>query len=318
MKKAALFICVAATALTAPAYAAAPTATTGQATDLTSTTAQLNGTVSPNQESTSYHFEYGKTTAYGTNTATGGPENGNASKSVSANIGNLSPSTLYHFRLVATNASGTATGSDATFTTAAPGQGGSVTIKANPRTVKFGKATTISGTVTGKGAAGADVELQQSAFPFTSPFAEAASGAAYQAGSYAFLGVRPGVNTRYQVRAKTSPPATSPVITVRVRPVVTLRLGDRTPARGQRVRFSGRVVPGHDGRVVRIQRRTRKGWRTISTPVLKPMAPAAGVTRSRYARRLTVRRSATYRTVFLPGDGDHVRGKSARRRARVH
>jgi hypothetical protein len=237
---------------------------------------------------------------------------------VTASVGNLEPSTVYHFRLVAVNASGTATGDDATFTTPAAGETDAVTIKASRRTVTFGKATTITGAVTGKRASGAEVELEQSPFPFTAPFASLATGTADQSGRYEFPNVRPGVNTRYRVTAKTSPPEASRVITVRVRPVVTLRLNDRTPARGQRVRFTGRVIPGHDGKRVRIQRRTRTGWRTISRPTLQPMAPVGAVTRSRYSRRLKVRRSATYRTVFRPGDGDHVRGKSRKRRARVH
>jgi hypothetical protein len=312
-------VAVALVPLSSTALAAAPTASTGQATSIASTSATLSGTVLPNQEATTYHFEYGATKAYGTSTPDQGPVNGNASKPVTASVSGLAPSTTYHFRLVATNASGTVQGKDAKFKTPAAGQQASgVTIKATPRTVTFGKPTAISGTVTGKNAAGATVDLEQSPFPFSSPFARLTTGSADQAGNYAFAGVLPGVNTHYQVTAKTSPPVTSVIVTVHVRPAVTLRVGDRTPARGQRVRFSGRVTPAHDGKVVRLQRRTGAVWRTISTAVLKPATPVNGVARSRWSRRLKVSRSATYRALFVPGDGDHVRGKSRKRSVHVH
>lgn len=95
-----------------------PTVATGGATNITDTSATLNGTVNPNGASTLVHFEYG-TTTYSFTT----PDqvfNGNLSQSVSANITGLTPSTLYHFRIVGNNANGPATGNDATFTTAAP------------------------------------------------------------------------------------------------------------------------------------------------------------------------------------------------------
>ena len=306
-------------ALAGTAAAGAPGATTGAATNVTATSATLTGTVFPNQEDTTYRFDYGTTTDYGSSTPTAGPERGNAGKSVSADVTGLAPSTTYHFRLVATNPSGTATGADATFTTPAQGQqGNAVTIAANPATVTFGNATTISGQVTGQGAADERVELEQDPFPFGSPFDSGPNGRTDAAGNYSFTGVAPTVNTRYHVTARTSPPATSPDITVNVRPRVTLRLSDSTPARGQRVRFRGTVLPAHDGKQVRLQRRTRKGWRTIATPTLRPATPANGMARSKYGTRRRVRSSGTYRTVFVPDDGDHVRGKSRRRRARVH
>ena len=302
----------------APALAGTPAATTGTATSVTATTAQLNGTVFPGQEETTYHFEYGTTAAYGASTA-GAKVNGNAGKSVSAAVSGLAPSTTYHFRLVATNASGTGTASDQAFTTpAGSGQppAATVTIAASPATVTFGRPTTIAGQVAGSGA-GVKLQLDESPFPFTGPFKTAASGTTGATGAYSFVAT-PTVNTRYHVEAKASPPATSPDVLVNVRPKVGLRLSDRTPRRGQRVRFSGSVLPAHDGRAVKLQRRTRRGWRTVATPVLAAATPLNGVARSNYAKRLRVRASRAYRAVFVPGDGDHVRGKSAKRRLRVH
>jgi hypothetical protein len=304
---------------TAPAVAAPPTATTTAAADVTATTAELNGVVLPNQEPTTYHFEFGPTTAYGARTPDAGPLTGNAQRTVSAAISGLAPSTTYHYRLVATNASGTATGADVTFTTA-PSTGAqppAVTVRAAPRTITYGRSTSITGQVPGADA-GVKVELEATPFPFSEPFRRAENGATTAGGLYSFA-VAPEVNTQYRVQAKSSPSATSGTVRVNVRPRVSLRVSDRTPRRGQRVRFFGAVQPEHDGARVRIQRRTRSGgWNTVASPLLVPALPIDGVDRSRFSRRLRVHATRAYRVVFVPRDGDHVRGKSVKRRLRVH
>jgi hypothetical protein len=100
-----------------------------------------------------------------------------------------------------------------------------------------------------------------------------------------------------------------------VRPAISLRLSDRTPAVGQRVRFSGRLCPEHDGTAVALQRRLPNNqWRTIRTLVLKDIP---GETCSSYARTLRPRRTRAYR-VHFNSDSDHVAGNSGVRVARVH
>jgi hypothetical protein len=90
--------------------------TTNPATNITSSSATLNGTVDPNGLTTSVRFEYGRTTSYGSNTATLN-FNGNTTRNVSIDATGLAPNTAYHFRLVGTNILGTFYGSDRTFTT---------------------------------------------------------------------------------------------------------------------------------------------------------------------------------------------------------
>jgi len=305
----AILLAIGGFAMTGTALADPPAATTGAATDVTGTTATLNGTVAPNKEDTTYWFEYGTSTSYGSLTAQAGPVKGNAAKSVAAAITGLVPNTTYHFRLVVRNPSGTSTGADATFTTGAA----AVTIAATPRVVTFGRSVTIAGQLVGR--PNDKVQLEQSPFPYTDPFKNAAQGSTDSAANYSFV-VTPALNTRYHVVAK-SPPATSGDITVLVRTKVGLRLSDRTPAHGTRVRFKGSVLPAHDGKRVRIQRRTSAGWRTIATPLLRAATPVDGVQRSKYRRRIRVGRDGVYRTV-LPADGDHARGKSPKRRVLVH
>ena len=94
-----------------------PDATTESATLVTSNSATLNGTVNPNGDSTTYYFEYGTTTSYGTPTTSTSAGSGTSAVSVSADISSLNPNTTYHFRVVATNSVGTTYGADQSFTT---------------------------------------------------------------------------------------------------------------------------------------------------------------------------------------------------------
>lgn len=101
----------------------APTVTTEAARELTPTSAVLAGTINTYGVATTYRFEYGTTSAYGSSTPEGalvampGQPASATSVSVTAAIANLKPSTTYHFRLVATSVGGTTAGADMTFTT---------------------------------------------------------------------------------------------------------------------------------------------------------------------------------------------------------
>ena len=305
-------------ALVVPALsdAAAPAATTGQATNITSTGATLNGDVHPGKEATTYHFEYGTTTAYGTNTAETSAGSSNSSHPASAAISGLAASKTYHFRIVATNPSGTTPGQDMTFKTAPTGTepGGPVTLTATPGAVIFGRATTLAGTVTTKKNAGVSVTLQQQPFPYTGAFADVGQATTDANGAFSFPGVAPQVNTRYRAVAKSKPTATSATLEVKVRLAVTRRVSDATVRSGQVVRFSGNAAPAHVGKLVRIQRRTRTGkFRTVA----KTLTRAAAGNRSKYRKRVRIKRSGVYRVRVYPADGDHARGTSAQKRIRV-
>ncbi len=92
--------------------------TSNSATNITSTTATLNGIVYPNGLSTIVQFDYGTNTGYGnTVTASQSPVTGSSNVSVSANLTGLAANTLYHFRVKATNSNGITYGPDSTFST---------------------------------------------------------------------------------------------------------------------------------------------------------------------------------------------------------
>ena len=102
------------------AVAADPTDTTGGLSRLSPIGATITGTVNANGEPTTFLFQYGTSTSYGSTAPTTGPGSsgtGTTEETERAAISGLAPNTLYHYRLTATNASGTTNGQDATFTT---------------------------------------------------------------------------------------------------------------------------------------------------------------------------------------------------------
>ena len=104
------------TAITVSLAAAPPTVSTLAATNITATTAMLNGTVNPNGAvlSTNY-FQYGLTTNYGRFSATNTLTATYGISAVTNQLTSLAPGTFYHYRLVAANSAGTTLGSDQTF-----------------------------------------------------------------------------------------------------------------------------------------------------------------------------------------------------------
>jgi len=93
-----------------------PVVTTNLATNRTTSSATLNGSLDPHGLTTGVYFQYGRTTSYGNRTPNQS-ETGNNFQNVSANISGLSAHTTYHFRTVASNTAGTRYGTDRTLTT---------------------------------------------------------------------------------------------------------------------------------------------------------------------------------------------------------
>jgi hypothetical protein len=92
---------------------------TGAATGIGTSSATLAGTVRPNGQLTVYRLEYGKTTAYGSQTTLASAGSGVGPVAVSQAISGLAADTLYHYRLTATNNSDTTPGADRSFRTGA-------------------------------------------------------------------------------------------------------------------------------------------------------------------------------------------------------
>ncbi|MEY2539480.1 MAG: serralysin [Verrucomicrobiota bacterium] len=95
----------------------APFAATKPASNITSTTATLNGTINPLGQNSSYDFQIGSDTSYPFVQDAQFAGSGTDTLNVSVSLSGLTPGFTYHFRLSGANASGVTMGSDLTFTT---------------------------------------------------------------------------------------------------------------------------------------------------------------------------------------------------------
>jgi hypothetical protein len=131
--------------LVAPASALAiRSAVTQDATDVTTTSATINGQILPGVVAIGYYFEYGPTAAYGTQTARSpiAPAISltQAPRRVTYALSGLASGATYHFRVVAELTGGLVLGEDSTFTTA--------TVPAASGSTGDGSASTGDGSLT--------------------------------------------------------------------------------------------------------------------------------------------------------------------------
>jgi hypothetical protein len=292
------------------ASAATPLVTTGGAAQVTITTATLTGTVNPRGLTTSYFFQYGTTTAYGTRTPSTSAGKGGARVAAAAQVTGLAPNTRYHYRLLAHNGDGTVAGNDRTFTT--PRQPLGLALSAAPNPVVFGGLTTLSGTLSGTSNSGRPVQLQQNPFPFTSGFANAANAQLTDAtGAFSFTVLSVPLTTQYRVLVADRPTVVSPIVTVSVQVLVRTSVTDRRVRRGARVRFSGTVRPAVPNVPLAIQKQGRSGrWVTLDGSITRPGGNGYAV----YGKSLRIRRGGRFRVyvgasggTFTPNVGRTIR-----------
>jgi hypothetical protein len=180
-----------------------PAVTTGAASSIGQTSATVSGTVDPNGQATTYHFEYGTTTGYGSNTANSSAGSDSSAHSVSANLTGLSPGQTYHYRLVATNATGTSQGSDQTFTTSSPPPAASPTVVTDPATGIGDTTATLNGKVNRNGSDTSwHFEYRTTASPYTStPGDSLTTGSGDIPVSESVSGLSPGTTYFFRIAA---------------------------------------------------------------------------------------------------------------------
>jgi hypothetical protein len=108
---------------------ARPVVQTGDAADVTESSTEVSGTIDTFGAQTTYHFDYGPSTDYGSTVPSGAEAiagNGRTPRTFVRTIAGLQAGATYHYRLVATNSAGTSFGADQTFTTVAAGASPSV------------------------------------------------------------------------------------------------------------------------------------------------------------------------------------------------
>jgi hypothetical protein len=179
----------------------APVVTTGAVSQLAATSAQLTGRVNPLGDQTTYYFNYGPTTSYGSTTPAVSLPASTVPASVRAKVDTLTTGSLYHYQLVATNALGTTAGMDQTFT---PTGGLSrPTVVTGPPTATDGTAATITGTLNPNGQP-ATYRFNYgttSAYGLTTANQPVPTGSADMQVSATLTGLTPGLTYHYRIVA---------------------------------------------------------------------------------------------------------------------
>ena len=224
-----------------------PVVRTEPSRDATATTATLTGSVDPRTRATSWWFEYGTTTGYGSQTASRSAGSGGTARAVSAPISGLRPGTTYHYRLVARNDAGTTRGADLTFTTVG------VTLTLPALHVVYGRGIYLSGFVPTR-RAGETVTVFAEPLGEGSPRSVATVLTAAD-GSWRWL-AKPRIRTSYAAQWAG---ALSTASVVGVRPAIAFR---RTASGAFSTRVSGARSFARRG--VQLQRQSAAGrWITI-------------------------------------------------------
>ncbi|HEY4896236.1 MAG TPA: hypothetical protein VII01_09110 [Solirubrobacteraceae bacterium] len=231
--------------------------TTGGALHILPTSAQLTAIINPNGRETTYYFQYGTTTAYGSQTPTLPVPNGTTSQKVGQPISGLLPGTTYHFRVLAVSTNGTPV----------PGRDRSFIAKAialrveldKPATVVVGTPLVLSGTLRGLGAAGHGVILQATPYPYLQSFTDIGPPAVSNAaGRFSFRVANIASTTEFRVTTVDPRPLYSQIISVRAS--VRVLLHARPSAHAGLVRLYGTISPAVTGAKLYIQvHKTVKG-----------------------------------------------------------
>jgi hypothetical protein len=227
-----------------------PNVSTKPATSITSTSAKLNGTVDPQNQATTYYFEFGTSTAYGTRTVTQSAGSSSRSIGVSSTISGLAAATTYHYRVVASNGTGTTLGADQSFTTNGPPAAttGSAT--------SVGVTTaTLTGSVDPKGLTASwhfDYGTTTS-YGSKTPSNSAGSASGAAAVSAAISGLAPATTYHFRLVASSSAGTTDGAdLTFATPPAVTIGTDGYRVVAGRFVTLSGVVTGAAPGLVVTI------------------------------------------------------------------
>jgi hypothetical protein len=288
------------------AKAAAPAVTTGGAAPVTPTTAVLHGTVDPNGHPTTYFFQFGANTLYGSNSGTQSAGSGQSAASITAGIGGLVPNTLYHYRIVAQYPGGLVKGKDRAVRTKK--QPLAMSLAAVPNPVLFGSPVMLSGALTGTGNGNRTVVLQANPFPYTQGFQLAANPQVANAqGGFTFPIVSLGMTTQFRVFLQANPSVAAPVLTVGVGFRMGASASHTHVRRGSKVNFTGTLKPALSGVEVVIQRRRHGRWTTVGRTLSRHRGGAAS---AKFSKRIRISRGGFYRVEARTSGGNYVTSDS--------
>jgi hypothetical protein len=268
----------------------------------------LGGYVNPRGAPTSYYFEYGATSAYGSQTPTGSAGSGSSEVKVSASIAGLVAGTTYHFRLVAVSPVGTTAGPDHVFTTTSIPLSFQLSTLSSP--LSAGSSFVIEGTLLGSNSAGREVELQMNQFPYSFGMTRLGSPVLTDAsGHFSFSGISLLENARLRVATVAVPRVSSPAILAQVAVRVVLHARRmRSHRRGRLYRLYGSVTPADVGAHV-LFKLLRPHGRTVT--VAGTRIKRGGSTSSRFSAVVRIRHAGLYETLVTVTNGRNVSGYSA-------
>jgi len=246
--------------------ATAPTVVTGSASSIAPTSAKLNGTVTPNGQTTSWYFEYGTSANYGSKTAAKSAGSGTSPVKVSASLTRLKTTTTYHYRLVATNPSGTTFGGDRTFSTALP-----PAVRTDPAQSVGPTTATLAGSVDPRGRATTWWFEYGTSTRYGSQTSRrsAGSGVVARNVSASLSSLRPGTTYHYRLVAKSDAGTTGGADVAFTTVGVTLTTPALFVVYGRGVTLSGLVPTKRAGEVVTVlaQMFGEGSFRSIATVV---------------------------------------------------
>ncbi len=191
-----------------------PGSITLAATNITATSATLNGTASANGAATSLTFNYGPTASYGSSMAgtAASPNAGPTNVSTLAKFSGVPCHTTSHFHPAANNSNGTTHGGDLSFTTA-PCSATPPTVATLAASAITATSAQLNGTVSANGASttvtfdyGATVSYSNNTVAAQSPLSSGASNAAV---SLSLTGLT--CNSTYHFRVKAANSAGGPI-----------------------------------------------------------------------------------------------------------
>jgi hypothetical protein len=239
---------------------------TGGVTHVSGTSGQLQGTLMANNIPASVYFEYGPN----------GPSLGYASKTKPVTIAppNPPPPTAkavkvgqtvtgllagYHYRICATytlngKIEGPVCGKDRVYTNRKANRLKFHTVKGSQDhlSVVYGGTLELTGSLTGKNNANHGLTLQETPFPYTTPFATI-GGIVFSSrtGSFLFKVARITQNTQVRILTVDARPVYSSAMTVHVTPRITLHV--RSGRHTGLYRLYGTVAPSRPGAELTIQ-----------------------------------------------------------------
>ncbi|HYM55143.1 MAG TPA: hypothetical protein VES97_07250 [Solirubrobacteraceae bacterium] len=299
-----------------------PHAATGGVDHFHGSTGQLNGSVNPGGLETTYYFQYGPTTAYGSQTpAVAVPAGFNGVK-VGQTVNGLLPG--YHYRLVANNKDGQSLGKDKTVAGSKKRLRFSFgKVKGPQRLTGYRGTYVLSGTLTGVGGGNHPIVLQADPYPYRGAFTNVGPVTATNAaGGFSFHISQLTQNTKFRVEALGARPLFSQPLVVSVAVNVTIHA--RVSAHTGLARVYGTVAPAVAGTViVQVLKPAKEGGKheatgpkaqTVSATKLK----RATATLSRFSIVLKIRGTGHYRVYVRLAKGPLVSGYSQNVLIRVH